>query len=80
MLLGPYKAFYDEMHVFSPSVELDSAWGPVKEFARGLKHASFHSEWNEPELHKIAGAQRSKIKELKDAKTKAFAARADHHR
>ena len=70
LLLGPYKAVFDEVHVFSPSVDLDSAWDPVKEYAKGLKAASFHSEWNEPELHKIMDAQRAKIKELKAAKSK----------
>ena len=70
MLLGPYSKCFDEVHVFSPSVELDSAWDPVKDFAKGLKNASFHSEWDEAELHRIMDAQRAKIKELKAGKTK----------
>ena len=69
-MLGPYKAVFDEVHVFSPSVDLDSAWDSVKEYAKGLKAASFHSEWNEQELRKIMDAQRAKITELKAAKTK----------
>ena len=44
LLLGPYKKIYDEVHVFSPSVEIDSAWDPVRDFAKGLKASSFHSE------------------------------------
>ena len=70
MLLGPYSKCFDEVHVFSPSVEIDSAWDPVKDFAKGLKNASFHSEWDEAELHRIMDAQRTKIRELKGAKSK----------
>ena len=70
MLLGPYAKCFDEVHVFSPSVELDSAWDTVKDFAKGLKNASFHSEWDEAELHRIMDAQRAKIRELKAGKTK----------
>ena len=34
MLLGPYAKCFGEVHVFSPSVEIDSAWDPVKDFAK----------------------------------------------
>ena len=50
MLLGPYKKVFDEIHIYSPSVEIDSAWDPVREFAKGLKDASFHAEWDERSL------------------------------
>lgn len=70
MLLGPYKAVFDEVHVFSPSVDLDSAWDPVKEFAKGLKAASFHAEWDETALHEALDAQRARIREMKQAKSK----------
>ena len=26
LLLGPYSKVYDEVHVYSPSVDIDSAW------------------------------------------------------
>ena len=44
MLLGPYKLIYDALYVFSPSVEIDNAWGPVREFAKGLKQHGLFSE------------------------------------
>ncbi len=56
MLLGPYRAVLSEVHVFSPAVDLDSAWDPGRDFAKGLKAASFHSEWDEPALHEIMDA------------------------
>ena len=70
MLVGPYRGIFNEIHVFSPSVDIDSAWAPVKEFAQHLENSSFHSEWDEGALRDIMERQREKIKHLKDAKTK----------
>jgi len=70
MLLGPDRTIFDQVHVFSPSVDIDSAWVPVKEFAQHLEGSSFHSEWDETALRHIMDEQRNKIKQLKDAKTK----------
>ena len=70
MLLGPYAKVFDEVHVFSPSVDIDSIWDPVREFAKGLKASSFHSEWDEKALVVILDGQKAKIKELKAAKSK----------
>ena len=70
MLLGPYSKVFDEIHVFSPSVDIDSAWDPVKDFAKGLTASSFHSEWDEKALHEIMAGQKEKIKQLKEAKSK----------
>ena len=70
MILGPYRGIFNEIHVFSPSVDIDSAWAPVKEFAQHLEGSSFHSEWDEGALRDIMERQREKIKKLKDAKTK----------
>ena len=70
MLLGPYRGVFDQVHVFSPSVDIDSAWAPVKEFASHLEGSSFHSEWDEAALKTIMDEQREKIRQLKEAKTK----------
>jgi hypothetical protein len=70
MLLGPYSKVFDEVHVFSPSVDIDSAWEPVRHFAKGLKASSFHSEWDEAALREIMAKQKQKVKELKDANSK----------
>ena len=40
MLLGPYKGIFDQVHVFSPTVDIDSAWLPVKEIAGNLMEGS----------------------------------------
>ena len=61
---------FDEIHMFSPSCEIDSAWDPVRECVKGLKASSFHTEWDEPALKEIMDRQKAKIKELKAAKSK----------
>ena len=70
MILGPYRGIFDQIHVFSPSVEIDSAWVPVKQFASHLEGSSFHAEWDEQALKSIMDKQREKIRQLKDAKSK----------
>ena len=69
MLLSPYKKIYEGVYVFSPSVQIDSAWDPARDFVKNLKHSGFYQEWNEKALMDILDAQRAKIKEQKDAKT-----------
>ena len=56
--------------MFSPSVDVDSAWDPVREFAKGLKASGFHSDWDEKALVEIMDKQKAKIKELKLANSK----------
>jgi hypothetical protein len=58
---------YDAVFVFSPSVDIDSAWDPVRDFAKGLKESSFHSEWDEPALLEILAKQKALVKEKKTA-------------
>ena len=65
LLLGPYKTIYERVFVFSPSVEIDSAWDPVKEHAKHLKGSGFFSEWDEKALWQILNEQRDTIKDLK---------------
>ena len=70
MILGPYRGVFDQIHVFSPSVEIDSAWAPVKEFASRLEGSTFHSEWDEEALKQIMDEQRERIRKLKESKSK----------
>ena len=42
----------------------------MREFAKGLKESSFHSEWDEKSLWEIMDRQKARIKELKAAKSK----------
>ncbi len=44
MLLGPYDGVFDQVHIFSAFVDVDSAWPPVKERATNVEGSSFHSD------------------------------------
>lgn len=73
MMLGPYSKCFRSIHVFSPSVEIDSAWDPVRDFAKGLPDpSSFNSEWDEGKLLGILEEQKQKIRTEKDGKKKTL--------
>jgi len=69
LILGPYRKVYESIHVYSPSVFIDSAWDPVIEFSKSLKDCTFNAEWDEDSLIEIMDNQKKKIKLLKDGKT-----------
>ena len=56
--------------MFSPSVEIDSAWDPVRNFVKGMEQHGLFSEWDEKALMRILDEQRAKVKELKATKTR----------
>ena len=68
-LWGPYDGSFDSVHVFSPSVDIDSAWLPVKKRASSMEGSSFHNEWDDKALKQILDTQRDKIRVMKDAKS-----------
>ena len=70
MVIGPYRKVFDAIYVVSPSVNIDSAWDPVKDFAKGLKSAEFLEDFDEARILEILDEQRQKIHELKLAKSK----------
>ncbi len=70
MIVQIYRGIFAQIHVFSPSIHIDSAWGPVKELAKNLEGSSFHDHWDEEALHSILHNQREKIMKLKETKTK----------
>ncbi len=67
MMLGPYSRCYDTIHVYSPSVFIDSAWEPVIEFSKSRKGCTFNAEWDEAGLIELMEEQKKNITLLKDA-------------
>ena len=67
MILGPYSRVFDTIHVYSPSVFIDSAWEPVIECSKTLKDCTFNAEWDELGLIEFMDEQKKNIKLLKDA-------------
>ncbi len=68
MVLVPYSRVFDSIHVYSPSVFIDSAWEPVIEFSKSLKGCTFNAEWDEAGLILLMEEQKQKVKLLKEAK------------
>ena len=74
MLMGPYRGIFSEIHVFSHSVFIDSAFDGLVKYAKTLDtddfKSTFHDTFDEPALLAIIAKQRDRIKELKLTKTK----------
>jgi hypothetical protein len=69
-MLGPYRRAFSAVYVFSPSVELDSAWDIVREsHLPSLKlRGGLYAEWEEKTLRGILDEQRSRVHEEKKAR------------
>ena len=76
MLIRIYKGCWARIYVFSPSVDVDSAWLPVKKYVeQGLgvdpkKEQCFYSEWDPGALKEIVDQQRKLIEYQKGQKDK----------
>ena len=68
LITGPYARCFESIHVFSPSVFIDSAWDIVRDFAKGLKESTFSDEWNVGQIEEILAKQKALIREQKAAK------------
>ncbi|OLP95272.1 putative DNA (cytosine-5)-methyltransferase, partial [Symbiodinium microadriaticum] len=73
MILEQYRGCFERIFVFSPSVEVDSAWQPVKDYIRdelGVntdREQCWWEDWDEAALRKIISDQKritQKSKEL----------------
>ncbi len=61
MLLGPYNGIFDQVHVFSPSLDIDNAWLPVRRFANHLmERSTCNWDWGESAF-KVFDEQRNHI-------------------
>ncbi|CAE7477747.1 FV3-083R [Symbiodinium natans] len=73
MILEQYRSCFERIYIFSPSVEVDSAWQPVKDYIRdelGVntdREQCWWEDWDEGALRKIIADQKritQKSKEL----------------
>ncbi|CAE7036056.1 FV3-083R [Symbiodinium natans] len=73
MILEQYRGCFERIYIFSPSVEVDSAWQPVKDYIRdelGVntdREQCWWEDWDEAALRKIIADQKritQKSKEL----------------
>ena len=73
LILRQYRGCFERIYVFSPSVDIDSAWGPVKEYVRvqlGVRdnEQCFFHEFDHDALHKIVAEQHKMTIALKEKK------------
>ena len=76
MLLGPYKPVFSRIYVFSPSVDIDDLWEPVKKYNQTVLHVDETKEqvmfnrWDEGALNDIMTRQGKMIKHMKSNRKK----------
>ena len=75
LLLDVYRDCFERIFVFSPSVDVDAAWVPVKEYCKARKMTDkddqlFFSEYDPEALEKNITNQRRVIEHQKSAKHK----------
>ena len=76
LLIRLYKGCWARIYVFSPSVDVDSAWLPVKKYVEeGLgvdpkKEKCFYSEWDAGALQGIVDQQKKLVEYQKDQNTR----------
>ena len=76
MIVRLYRGAFERIYVFSPSVHVDSAWGPVKDYIEkdmkidGSKEPFFFDTWDNDVVKEIIDTQRRVIEESKKQKIK----------
>jgi hypothetical protein len=76
MILRLYRGAFERIYVFSPTVHVDSAWGPVKDYIEkdlkidGSKEPFFFDTWDNDVIKEIVDTQRRVIEESKKQKIK----------
>ena len=67
LLLDHYRGCFCRIYVFSPSIDIDDNWDPVKEYSKKVlgvdqsKEKTFFHEWDEPALERIIADQHKMI-------------------
>jgi hypothetical protein len=68
MILDQYRGAWSRVYIFSPSVHIDAAWGPVKKYSEQVlgvdpkRETCFFDEWDEPALRQILKVQEEMVK------------------
>ncbi len=71
MILDLYRNAWERIYVFSPSVHIDSAWAPVKDYIEndlkvdGAKEPFFFDTWEPEVLNEIVDTQKRVIEDSK---------------
>jgi hypothetical protein len=73
LIVGPYKGVFNELHTYSPSVHLDSAYDVLQgNFAKSLDDATFHEDFDVSHLAGVLEKQKNRIQEMKKATSRKY--------
>ena len=75
LILDVYKGCFSRIYIFSPSIDVDATWKPVKNYTkehdmRGSEEQCFFDHYNPEDLEKIIETQRKVTQYMKDHKKK----------
>ena len=75
MILDLYKGCFNRVYIFSPSIRVDTTWGPVKQFVEEHELCSenetcFFDHYDPEDLHNIIDTQRKITELMKSQKRK----------
>ena len=71
MILNIYKGCFSRIYIWSPSIDVDSTWRPVKEYIRDHikpfdKEKIYFDSYNPEEMHQVITTQQRVIQHQKD--------------
>ena len=77
MILDIYKKCFNRVYIFSPSIRVDTTWGPVKKFIEqhdlcGENETCFFDHYDPEDLHNIIETQRKIIELMKQQNRKFY--------
>ena len=75
LILDVYKGCFSRIYIFSPSIDVDATWKPVKNYIKehdmcGAEEKCFFDHYSPEELEKIIDTQRKVAQFQKDHKKK----------
>ena len=73
LLTRIYAGCFERIFVFSPSIDLDSVWGVVKDYSANVlgvppEEETFFDTWDEAKLSEILSTQKAIVKHQKEEK------------
>ena len=72
MILEQYRGVFEKIYIFSPSINIDDGWIPVKKYIEedlGVnteREQAYYDEWDEAALHSEAAQDHRDIQEVGD--------------
>ena len=78
MILEQYRGCFERIYIFSPSINVDDGWRPVKKYIEEImkvpvdREQTYFEEWDEPALRQIIRQQRKITETSKQLKMRSL--------